>query len=88
MSYISANELKVKGIASIEASLSNESEAIISVRGKSRLVVMDIEHYQYLRECELEATLAQSQADMAAGRYIVESPEAHLSRLENLSVSA
>jgi hypothetical protein len=84
MSHISANELKIKGIASIEASLSHDSEAIISVRGKSRFVVMDIEHYQYLRECELEAALAQSQADMATGRYIVESPEAHLSRLENL----
>lgn len=82
MSHISANELKVKGIASIEASLSNNSEAVISVRGKDRYVVMDIEHYQYLRECELEAALAQVHADVAAGRFVVETPEAHLARLE------
>lgn len=82
MSHISANELKIKGIASIEASLSNNSEAIISVRGKDRFVVMDIEHYHHLRECELESALAQAHADVAAGRFVVESPEAHLARLE------
>ena len=65
MANISANDLKVKGIASIEASLANASEAIISVRGKDRFVVMDVAHYQYLRECELDAALAQSRADIA-----------------------
>lgn len=84
MSHISANDLKVKGVASIEASLAEYSEAIISVRGKDRFVVMDIEHYHHLRECELEAALAQTQADIAAGRFVVESPEAHLARLEQL----
>jgi hypothetical protein len=84
MSHISANDLKIKGIASIEASLSNNNEAIISVRGKDRFVVMDIEHYQYLRECELEAALAQVHADVAAGRFIAESPESHLERLEQM----
>jgi predicted transcriptional regulator len=82
MANISANDLKVKGIASIEASLANASEAIISVRGRDRFVVMDVAHYQYLRECELDAALAQSRADIAAGRFVVESPEAHLARLE------
>lgn len=67
MSHISANELKVKGIASIEASLSSNNEAIISVRGKDRFVVMDIKHYQYLCECELEAALAQVHADLQQG---------------------
>jgi hypothetical protein len=42
---------------------------------------MDIAHYQYLRECELEAALAESKADLAAGRYVKEPPEAHLVRL-------
>jgi hypothetical protein len=82
MAIISANDLKVKGVASIEASLANASEATISVRGKNRFVVMDVAHYQYLRECELDAALAQSRADIAEGRFVVESPEAHLARLE------
>lgn len=83
MSVISANDLKVKGIASIEAGLQDHSEAVISVRGKERYVVMDINHYHYLRECELEAALAQSQEDLKHGRFNIESAEAHLKRLES-----
>ena len=62
--------------------MSNASEAVLSVRGKDKFVVMDMAHYHYLRECELEAALAQSRADMAAGRFVQESPEAHLARLD------
>jgi len=85
MSEISANDLKVRGVASIEAGLAESTEAMISVRGKNRFVVMDIEHYQYLRECELEAALAQSRADYAAGRFVVETPEEHLARLAQIT---
>jgi len=84
MSHISANDLKTKGIAAIEAALGEAQEAIVSVRGKDKFVVMDIAHYHYLRECELDAALAQTQADLAAGRFIQESPEAHLARLDAL----
>jgi PHD/YefM family antitoxin component YafN of YafNO toxin-antitoxin module len=82
MSHISANELKTKGVAAIEAELEKHTEAIVSVRGKDRFVVMDIAHYHYLRECELEAALAETRADVAAGRFVQESPEAHLARLD------
>ncbi|NDB70346.1 MAG: type II toxin-antitoxin system Phd/YefM family antitoxin, partial [Methylocystaceae bacterium] len=44
MTDISANDLKVRGVASIEAGLADASEAIISVRGHKRFVVMDIAH--------------------------------------------
>ena len=82
MSHISANDLKTKGIAAIELALSTGPEAIVSVRGKDRFVVMDMAQYHYLRECELDAALAQTRADMAAGRTVQESPEAHLARLD------
>lgn len=81
MPSISANDLKTKGISAIEAELSHQPEAIISVRGKDRFVVMDIAHYHYLRECELDAALAETRADLAAGRFVKESAEAHLARL-------
>ena len=85
MSHISANDLKTKGVAAIEAVLSEHTEAIVSVRGKDRFVVMDMAHYHHLRECELEAALAQTRADVAAGRFVQESPEAHLARLDRLA---
>jgi hypothetical protein len=77
--------LKTKGVAAIEATLVDHTEAVISVRGKDRFVVMDIAHYHYLRECELDAALAESRADLAAGRSLAESPEAHLARLDKLT---
>ncbi len=84
MPSISANDLKVKGISAIEALLEHQPEAIISVHGKDRFVVMDIEHYQYLRECELDAALAETRADLAAGRFVKESPEDHIVRIKTL----
>jgi hypothetical protein len=84
MSHISANDLKTKGIAAIEAALSESPEAIVSVRGKDKFVVMDLAHYHYLRECELDAALAETRADLTAGRFVQESAEAHLARLDAL----
>ena len=45
MSRINANDLKTKGVAAIEAVLAEHAEAIVSVRGKDRFVVMDRAHY-------------------------------------------
>lgn len=83
MSHITANDLKTRGIAAIEASLAEgRREAVVSVRGTDRYVVMELAEYQRLRECELEAALAESRADIAAGRFVIESPAAHLARLK------
>ena len=70
MSSISANDLKTRGVAAIEAALAEQPEAIVSVRGKDRFVVMNLAQYHYLRECELEAALVQTRADLAAGRSV------------------
>ena len=81
MSHITANDLKTKGIAAIEAILNEHTEAIVSVRGHARFVVMGLDQYHHLRECELENALAESRSDVAAGRYVDESAEAHVARL-------
>lgn len=83
MSHLTANDLKTKGIAAIEAALAEHSEAIVSVRGKDRFVVMDIAHYNFLRECELEAALAETRADIAAGRFVQESAAKHVKRIKS-----
>ncbi|OAI20645.1 MULTISPECIES: hypothetical protein [Methylomonas] len=83
MSHISANDLKTKGIAAIKAALSESPEAIVSVRGKHKFVVMEIAHYHYLRECELDAAIAEIQADLVAGRFTTESVEEHMAWLDH-----
>jgi len=80
MGAITANEIKAHGIAALEAALENAPDAVISVRGKDRFVVMDIAHYRHLRECELESALHEAKADLVAGRVVRESPAAHVNR--------
>ncbi|MES9901667.1 MAG: hypothetical protein ABW168_03165 [Sedimenticola sp.] len=81
MSTIAANELKTRGVLALEEGLLTEPEAIITVRGKERYVVMRLEHYHYLREMELEAALLEARQDLTNGEVIRESAEAHVKRM-------
>ena len=78
---ITANELKKGGVASIREIVSNNSEAIITVRGKSSYVIMDMKKYTYLRECELEAAIIESKRDIEQGKYIEENVHDHIKRV-------
>ena len=42
---------------------------------------MKIEHYHYLREMELGATLYETQQDVAAGRFTKDSVDQHVAEL-------
>ncbi len=86
MSSLTANDLKTKGVSAIEAVLAERPEAVVSVRGKDRFVVMEIAQYHHLRECELEAALAETRADIAAGRTVKESAAAHVKRVKKIAV--
>jgi PHD/YefM family antitoxin component YafN of YafNO toxin-antitoxin module len=83
MTVVTANDLKTKGISDIERILQDAQEVVISVRGKPRYVVMDLTHYDYLRECEIAAAWAQTREDVAAGRYRREDADAHMARIKD-----
>ena len=85
MNTISANDLKTKGVGAIEWALANQPEASVTVRGQVKYVVVRREHYMHLRECELEAALAESRADLDAGRFVKESVAQHMKRLAKLA---
>lgn len=78
---VTANELKTKGISRIDEITANGDEAIISVRGKQRYVVMTVEQFNHLRECELEAALIETHRDLDRGETIEEPVEAHIQRI-------
>jgi len=78
---LTANELKTKGISRLEEVTSAGEEAIISVRGKHRFVVVSIEQYNHLRECELEAAIAETERDLSDGNTVQESIEDHVKRI-------
>ena len=81
MNTITANQLKTKGVSDIERELADEDELVITVRGKDKYVVMNMERYNYLRECELDAALHESRADYRNGKYVIESVEKHVERI-------
>ncbi|HCY48521.1 MAG TPA: hypothetical protein DHV03_07535 [Alphaproteobacteria bacterium] len=75
------NEL-VKAHAQQQGITPSTAEAIISVRGKDKYVVMSFEQYSHLRICELEAAIHETRKDLAEGRFVSESPADHLRRIE------
>jgi hypothetical protein len=87
MGIVAANDLKTKGIKAIEDALVGQLEASVSVRGQVKYVVMSQQQYQYLRECELEAALAESKSDLAAGRFVKETVAEHIELLKQINHS-
>jgi PHD/YefM family antitoxin component YafN of YafNO toxin-antitoxin module len=81
MRFITANELKTRGVTALEEHLSSEDEVIISVRGKEKFVVVSVEKYAALREFELEQAVREARADYEAGRVVRESVDQHIKRL-------
>ncbi|OGU77139.1 MAG: prevent-host-death protein [Ignavibacteria bacterium RBG_16_34_14] len=78
---ITANELKTKGVSILNEETSDGNEVIVTVRGKNRYVVVPIEKYNYLRECELEAALLETKRDIKEGKFVKESVEKHVKRI-------
>ena len=48
---------------------------------------MDMAHCHYLRECELDAALTETRADLAAGRTVQESRSTYLKTLQLLEAN-
>lgn len=78
---ITANELKTKGVSVFNEETADGSEIIITVRGKNKYIVLPIEKYNYLRECELEAALMETKRDIKEGKFTKESVEKHIERI-------
>lgn len=81
MVSITANELKIKGVSVLESVFQEDGEAVITVRGKSKYVVLDFTTYNRLREYELEVAVQEARKDVEAGNYKIESVAEHVKRL-------
>lgn len=81
MQAITANDLKVKGVPLLDDAVSEYGEAIITVRGQARYVVLTIDAYDRLRELELDAALAETKRDLETGRVYRESVADHIKRI-------
>lgn len=83
MSTVVAGEIKKRGVSALEAALTEDDEAVITVRGQSRYVVMKMEKYNHLRESELIQAVRETRADYEAGCSKDTSIEDHMRRLDD-----
>jgi len=81
MTSITANELKTKGVSVVESALQEDDEAVITVRGIDKYVIIDMNKYNKLRDYELEIALLETRADVKAGRVKRESVAKHMKRV-------
>jgi len=81
---ITANDLKVKGITAIEDITASGYEAVITVRGKQKYVVMTMEEYNKFREYELEVAISESKNDIKSGKIKPGTISDHLKRLKSV----
>ena len=81
---ISANDLKTKGISVLEGVFEKLDEVLISVRGKNKYVVVDIERYEYLRECEIEQAYRDVKEDIENGNSTVQTAKEHMKELRDV----
>ncbi len=81
---LTAQELKTKGATILQKRLKKADELVITVRGKESYVVLSMKQYEYLRQCELEQALAESQEDLKHGRYTDMSVKKHIKLLKNV----
>ena len=80
---IPANDLKTKGVSIIETMLEKLDEVLISIRGKNRFVVVDMQRYNYLRECELEKALRDAKDDITHGHSRILTSKEHFKELDS-----
>ena len=81
MISITANDLKTKGVSIVESALKQDGEAVITVRGERKYVVLDVNTYSKLREYELDIALQEARDDIAKGNYKTESVDKHMKRV-------
>jgi hypothetical protein len=80
---ITANDLKTKGISIVSPFAEKGLETFIKVRGVDKYVVITVDEFNRLRECELTAALVESEQDLENGNFQKGSVEEHMERILN-----
>jgi len=83
MKEISANEIKTRGIKAISELTEDESEVVVTVRGKREYVLMPLEKFNRLREMEIEYAVAKAKQEISEGKFYEESVDEHINRITN-----
>jgi hypothetical protein len=80
---VTANEVKKRGVGIFDELLKKWDEVIISIRGKKRYVVLDLQRYNELRAKELDLAYKMVMEDYEKGDYHTDI-EKHLEEIKNV----
>ncbi len=80
---LTANDLKTKGITSVDKNAKKGLETIVTIRGKEKYVIITTTEFNRLRECELTTALIESENDIKKGKFKNDSIENHIKRIKN-----
>lgn len=78
---MTANDLKIKGMAAVETNAEQGLETIVTVRGKEKYIILTMEQFNHLRECELTNALIETEKDLKSGNFHNGSVEDHIKRV-------
>ncbi len=78
---VSANEVKKRGVSLFERLLTKANELIITVRGKQKFVVLDIDRYNEFKKYELDIAYLKAMNDIKNKNYKEQSAKEHISEL-------
>ena len=78
---ITANEVKTNGVSIFGKMLDKSDELIISVRGKDKFVVIDIERYKEFRANELDIAYMKAMKEIEEGKFKTQSADEHIKEL-------
>jgi len=84
MASITANLLKTKGVSALTPVIDENKAVVITVRGRDRYVVMDFETYNHLRECELQAAIAEVRMELEQGEVFKDTIDEHIRRIRDV----
>jgi len=79
---VTANEVKTRGVSLFDELFRKFDELVISVRGKKKYVVIDIDRYNEMRKAELEQAYQEVMKDYKNGDYKIVSAKEHIENLE------
>lgn len=80
---ISANEIKQRGVSFFDTLFEKFDELTISVRGKKKYVILDIERYKEFQANELDLAYMQMMQDIEKGNCKEQSAKEHIEELKN-----
>ncbi len=79
---ITANEIKRRGVSYLLRLIKkNTEEVLISLRGKTQLVVLPLKEYERLKELELISAVNEVMKEYSRGDFTEETAEEHIKKL-------